>query len=539
MPTTRAAYVWELSGDIFRDVDGEQDNFLRIMQAGGFTIAYMQFYENQLRDEGAAIEAFVARANALGIQIHGLLGYRGVTPTLDTPSNLGGGGTQRSYYEAFLGYNIAHPAAPITGFNWDFEPLHGNMTKMRDYMRAAKLVSVSGQTMVSQGWILSIYADAPYYLADPRGDLVGVLAATDMYREFDVICINSYWNSLQGIISHAADGPAVCQAEGIDFLIGMESTDLSNTTLTLWNAGKEYYEATVLPGLDSVFGSLSRYQGTYLHHMAGGINRWWMMESVTFPGSTAYDPAVLPVVLEVTVDLKLLHYDSRYAYGIKVSLVGPTTYTGSKILALSPMEGDSVVVPVTIPAGAPPGAYSIVVDTWQLDSWDWGYPRASILLSNITEAELEALTMPQLEALNIVGARNPFVRLDYANSSSVITVEETVTPPEKHTLFMSAVGNGTTNPAPGSYEVDEGEEVILTAIPDVGFQFVGWSGSFSATSLSVAVVISGDTTAVATFEKIPEPEPSTDSIMSIAVTMTMLIAMITEMAEVIEVGAME
>lgn len=541
----RPVYVWELSGNLIRNTEGAQDNFFRIMQAGGFDIAYVQFYESHIAFEAAAVEAFVARANAAGIQIHGILGAQisGGFPTLDSLAYEGGGivSTHRTYYQAFLRYNIEHPTAQITGMNWDFESIMGRSTEMRDYMRAAKLVDYNGETMVSQGWQLSIYCDAPYWQAgQPYGNAAGVAAATDTYREFDIICINSYRDTVADIVQKAQDGPAVCESIGVGFLIGMESTELAGDRdiYSLWQEGKEYYENVLLPSLDAYYAGWSQYQGTYLHHLGGGVNRWWMIESVSFPGSVSYDPAALPVTLAVPVSVKLSTYYSTNVYGIKVSLVGPTTYEGSKIVVLDVLEGASVVVLVTIPVGAPPGNYSIVVDTWQLDKWSFTAGLPSLMLPNITQAELEALSMPQLDALNLVGERSPFIRLDYSVSPNVITVEEEVTPPEKHTLYISAVGNGTTSPVPDSYEVDDGQVVNLTAIPDTGYQFVGWSGSIVASSLAISVTVHGDVNAVATFEKIPVEEPTT-SVISLAATIGILTVVIAEMAEIMEIGGME
>jgi len=46
--------------------------------------------------------------------------------------------------------------------------------------------------------------------------------------------------------------------------------------------------------------------------------------------------------------------------------------------------------------------------------------------------------------------------------------------PPTYTLTISAVGAGSTNPAPGRYTFNEGDPVTVTAIPESGFNFLNW-----------------------------------------------------------------
>jgi len=46
----------------------------------------------------------------------------------------------------------------------------------------------------------------------------------------------------------------------------------------------------------------------------------------------------------------------------------------------------------------------------------------------------------------------------------------------QYTLTMSAGSGGTTDPAPRSYTHDSGTEVTITATPEIGYRFSGWTG---------------------------------------------------------------
>ena len=67
-----------------------------------------------------------------------------------------------------------------------------------------------------------------------------------------------------------------------------------------------------------------------------------------------------------------------------------------------------------------------------------------------------------------------------------------------YTLTISAVGDGTTQPAPGTHTYVAGTTVSATAAPQSGSTFVGWLGDASGTS-PPAIVMDGDKTVVAKF----------------------------------------
>ena len=70
----------------------------------------------------------------------------------------------------------------------------------------------------------------------------------------------------------------------------------------------------------------------------------------------------------------------------------------------------------------------------------------------------------------------------------------------KHTLTVNVVGEGTVLPISGSY--DAGSTVTLTAKPETGWKFVGWSGDITSTDNPLDVTITKNMTITALFEKI-------------------------------------
>jgi regulation of enolase protein 1 (concanavalin A-like superfamily) len=68
------------------------------------------------------------------------------------------------------------------------------------------------------------------------------------------------------------------------------------------------------------------------------------------------------------------------------------------------------------------------------------------------------------------------VTIDYVfNSASPITPEDATT----HTVAVTTTGDGTVSKNPDRTSYSCGEEVTLTAVPDGGWEFSGWSGALS------------------------------------------------------------
>jgi len=83
-------------------------------------------------------------------------------------------------------------------------------------------------------------------------------------------------------------------------------------------------------------------------------------------------------------------------------------------------------------------------------------------------------------------------QLDHNYTASII----------QHTLTIVAGSNGTTNPVPGTSQHDYGTQVQVTATPDSGYQFSGWSGDASGTTNPITITMDSDKSITASFTAI-------------------------------------
>lgn len=93
-------------------------------------------------------------------------------------------------------------------------------------------------------------------------------------------------------------------------------------------------------------------------------------------------------------------------------------------------------------------------------------------------------------------------------------------PPVKYTLSVATGLNGSVSPAGGLY--DAGSEVILTAIPDPGYSFQGWSDDGYGSDNPFTVIMNRDMHITASFFPTPAPvqTPGLDIGAMIAIGMT-------------------
>jgi len=76
-------------------------------------------------------------------------------------------------------------------------------------------------------------------------------------------------------------------------------------------------------------------------------------------------------------------------------------------------------------------------------------------------------------------------------------------PGNSYNLTVGISGSGTVTPAGGTYT--EGTDVTLTATPDVGFEFSGWSGDLSGTANPISITMNSNKNVTATFTEIQVP----------------------------------
>jgi len=77
----------------------------------------------------------------------------------------------------------------------------------------------------------------------------------------------------------------------------------------------------------------------------------------------------------------------------------------------------------------------------------------------------------------------------------------------QYTLTIAATTGGTTNPEPGDYVYAELTAVTITATPDSGYEFSGWSGDASGTENPITVTMDSDKSVTANFSVISSEEP--------------------------------
>tara|TARA_B100000579_G_scaffold169478_1_gene137986 strand:+ start:5363 stop:6727 length:1365 start_codon:yes stop_codon:yes gene_type:complete len=74
------------------------------------------------------------------------------------------------------------------------------------------------------------------------------------------------------------------------------------------------------------------------------------------------------------------------------------------------------------------------------------------------------------------------------------------TPTPSYTLTVTAGSGGTVSPTSGTYE--SGTEVTITATPNSGYTFIGWSGTSSGFDTTLTITINENTSITATFESL-------------------------------------
>jgi uncharacterized repeat protein (TIGR02543 family) len=82
-------------------------------------------------------------------------------------------------------------------------------------------------------------------------------------------------------------------------------------------------------------------------------------------------------------------------------------------------------------------------------------------------------------------------------NTNTVTIQQGQT--QQYSLTMNVVGNGTTDPAVGTYQYNSGTVVSLTAIPTSGYVFSGWSGAVTGTTNPTTVIMDANKTVTATF----------------------------------------
>jgi uncharacterized repeat protein (TIGR02543 family) len=94
--------------------------------------------------------------------------------------------------------------------------------------------------------------------------------------------------------------------------------------------------------------------------------------------------------------------------------------------------------------------------------------------------------------------QNP-IQKDKVGSEDVFITKLVFSDITTYTLTIAAGSGGITNPSPGSHTYDEGTEVTITATPNSGYIFVGWSGDVTSTTNPITITMDSDKSITANF----------------------------------------
>ncbi|MFN0158707.1 MAG: invasin domain 3-containing protein [Bacteroidota bacterium] len=142
-------------------------------------------------------------------------------------------------------------------------------------------------------------------------------------------------------------------------------------------------------------------------------------------------------------------------------------------------------------------------------SWDTNEPSRSLLQYGQTMSyELGPVSDTNeifSHTLNVIGLLTGTTynfRVTATDTASNATVSSNfqVTTLIPETLSVAIVGNGSVSKNPDQAYYIAGDSVTLTAIPDSGWVFTGWTGGVTGTTNPIIVVMNGDTSITATFE---------------------------------------
>jgi len=106
---------------------------------------------------------------------------------------------------------------------------------------------------------------------------------------------------------------------------------------------------------------------------------------------------------------------------------------------------------------------------------------------------------------DVSGTANPITFVISQDMLITAVFTEIVVPPEEHSVSISVIGQGTTDPPVGSYTVPDGESMVITAFPTAGWEFDRWEGSIASTENPVTVQVFADMSIVAVFTEVIIP----------------------------------
>jgi hypothetical protein len=340
---TLYTWVWQ---DVVRDL-AKQNEFFTICQTSNVKRVLCAFYEAfDAGNEFTLIRSFIDHAHSLGIEIFGIPSV--LATDLNIPTNT------RPQIVNMLNYNSQNPTAKFDGIQFDVEsPGWGlaNLTTYVNYFRTVKTFTNNyGETLITQGMRFAAYLDAPQYLKGSDG-AAGFAKAIELYKEMSEIDIVGYETTLAALITHLADGPAVCQTNGIIFRPGFELSKQGNYG-EIGQFGLDYF-LQFANSVDTQFASFTYYGGYYIEQYSSLKVLLEDSMNIFVPGEpkTAIVPlTVTPAGQPCTTELFL---------GLVETV---PVVTSGKVAFNSTGTPQNITLPVTMPTA--PGTYHVYIDVY-------------------------------------------------------------------------------------------------------------------------------------------------------------------------------
>ena len=320
----------------------EMSRFFSICVAEGYNVAYLDMdgdsillLANDSSKPQNAYQTFIAAAKARGIKTYMMIG--GTTANFANPSN------DESYISDIIQYNINNPTVKIDGIIWDIEgdgpSDFGNYT---NYIQTLKAVTYGGQTIVSQGLELAAYEDG-----------YDTPAWRTFIHQFNRIDINSYASGLNtggdgsGIIGKSLTAATVCQSEGVNFSIGIETDKLdeNHNDYTVYDEGLDYYN-TLRVQVDNYFTAhYTHYVGQYVSQYQSAIQLWYLISSSTFSYQGQTATAVISLVNSGD------YQTSARGIAFQIKEANGTVHEKNYITTLKMLQTRTLTLTYTLPNG--------------------------------------------------------------------------------------------------------------------------------------------------------------------------------------------
>lgn len=132
------------------------------------------------------------------------------------------------------------------------------------------------------------------------------------------------------------------------------------------------------------------------------------------------------------------------------------------------------------------------------------YP-ATFTFTDDESIRLEAIPPPGYYFTNWSGdlsnTNNPVIFMLDCNKSITANFSPII-----HTLIIHVNGNGSSSPIAGKHSYPEGTMVSISAIPDKGWQFDGWTGDIRGPDITITqLTMDSDMTITANFSEVKPP----------------------------------